>query len=38
MFRKIMLLAVLTASFFASANSSKAVAPIPECSPCPWVR
>lgn len=38
MVRKIMLLAVFTASFFAAANSSKAIGPAPECDPCPWVR
>jgi hypothetical protein len=36
--RKLILLALVTFSFLASARTSKIDVPWPECNPCPFVR
>ena len=38
MMKKLLLAALLAMAFFATAQSSKIITPMPECDPCPWVR
>jgi hypothetical protein len=38
MIRKALMFAAVAVALIASANSSKAISPMPDCNPCPFVR